>query len=168
MSPAGYTPWAGIRLHTFGKHSKAGFPAPVLQTRPLKGHSLTPHVYHRRWRRPPKDLVLVSKKTVEVAQRQSTSVNMGLIRPRYKSSSALSIQIRGQELCESRGGRPGLPNKPTVSVDIKKLFNQLDSNVSRSGWSLSTATSVPIRFGSRSFSSKIVVCGYCFVTLTLK
>ena len=29
---------------------------------------------------------------------------------------------RVQELCESRGGRPGLPipNKPTVSVDIKQ------------------------------------------------
>ena len=28
---------------------------------------------------------------------------------------------RAQELCESRGGRPGLPvpNKPTVSVDVK-------------------------------------------------
>ena len=30
--------------------------------------------------------------------------------------------IRAQELCESRGGRPGLPvpNKPTVSVDVKQ------------------------------------------------
>ena len=29
---------------------------------------------------------------------------------------------RAQELCESRGGRPGLPvpNKPTVSVDVKQ------------------------------------------------
>ena len=29
--------------------------------------------------------------------------------------------IRAQELCESRGGRPGLPvpNKPMVSVDVK-------------------------------------------------
>ena len=29
---------------------------------------------------------------------------------------------RVQELCESRGGRPGLPvpNKPTVSVDVKQ------------------------------------------------
>ena len=29
---------------------------------------------------------------------------------------------RGQELCESRGGRPGLPvpKKPTVSVDVKQ------------------------------------------------
>ena len=27
-------------------------------------------------------------------------------------------QTRGQELCESRGGRPG--NKPTVSVDVKQ------------------------------------------------
>ena len=33
---------------------------------------------------------------------------------------------RAQELCESRGGRPGLPvpNKPTVSVDVKQHFNQ--------------------------------------------
>ena len=32
------------------------------------------------------------------------------------------ICLRAQELCESRGGRPGLPvpNKPTVSVDVKK------------------------------------------------
>ena len=30
--------------------------------------------------------------------------------------------VRAQELCESRGGRPGLPvpNKPTVSVDVKQ------------------------------------------------
>ena len=30
--------------------------------------------------------------------------------------------IRSQELCESRGGRPGLPSlkKPTVSVDVKQ------------------------------------------------
>ena len=27
-------------------------------------------------------------------------------------------QTRGQELCESRGGRPG--NKPSVSVDVKQ------------------------------------------------
>ena len=34
---------------------------------------------------------------------------------------------RAQELCESRGGRPGLPvpNTPTVSVDVKQhLTNQ--------------------------------------------
>ena len=30
--------------------------------------------------------------------------------------------VVAQELCESRGGRPGLPvpNKPTVSVDVKQ------------------------------------------------
>ena len=30
--------------------------------------------------------------------------------------------IRAQEVCESRGGRPELPvpNKPTVSVDVKQ------------------------------------------------
>ena len=34
-------------------------------------------------------------------------------------------RARAQELCESRGGRPGLPspNKPTVSVDVKQHFN---------------------------------------------
>ena len=33
---------------------------------------------------------------------------------------------RAQELCESRGGHPGLPvpKKPTVSVDVKQHFNQ--------------------------------------------
>ena len=36
------------------------------------------------------------------------------------------MMVRAQELCESRGGRPGLPvpNKPTVSVDVKQHFNQ--------------------------------------------
>ena len=31
-------------------------------------------------------------------------------------------RVRAQELCESRGGRPELPvpNKPTVSVDVKQ------------------------------------------------
>ena len=36
-------------------------------------------------------------------------------------------RFRAQELCESRGGRPGLPsllNKPTVSVDVKQHFNK--------------------------------------------
>ena len=34
--------------------------------------------------------------------------------------------FRAQELCESRGGRPGrpVPTKPTVSVDVKQHFNQ--------------------------------------------
>ena len=34
-------------------------------------------------------------------------------------------QLRAQQLCESRGGRPGfpVPNKPTVSVDVKQHFN---------------------------------------------
>ena len=33
--------------------------------------------------------------------------------------------LRAQELCENRGGRPGLPfpNKPTVSVDVKQQLN---------------------------------------------
>ena len=35
--------------------------------------------------------------------------------------------LRAQELCESRGGRPGfpVPNKPTVSVDVKQQFNNM-------------------------------------------
>ena len=35
--------------------------------------------------------------------------------------------IRGQELCESEGGHPGhpVPNKPTVSVDVKQHFNHI-------------------------------------------
>ena len=34
---------------------------------------------------------------------------------------------RGQEVCESRGGRPGLPvpNKPMVSVDVKQHLTNL-------------------------------------------
>ena len=34
-------------------------------------------------------------------------------------------RLRAQELCESRGGRPGLsvPNKLTVSVDVKATLN---------------------------------------------
>ena len=36
-----------------------------------------------------------------------------------------SSYARAQEVCESRGGCPGLPvpNKPTVSVDAKQHFN---------------------------------------------
>ena len=35
-------------------------------------------------------------------------------------------RVRVQELCEGRGGRPGLPvpNKPTVFVDVKPHFNR--------------------------------------------
>ena len=39
------------------------------------------------------------------------------VKQHFKNNAA----IRAQELCESRGARPGLPyvpNKPTVSVDI--------------------------------------------------
>ena len=34
---------------------------------------------------------------------------------------------RARELCEGRGGRPGfpVPNKPTVSVDVKQHFNHI-------------------------------------------
>ena len=43
------------------------------------------------------------------------------------SASLSYTDDRAQELCESRGGRPGLPvsNKPTVSVDVKQHVNQL-------------------------------------------
>ena len=39
-------------------------------------------------------------------------------------SLSLNIACRVQEVCESRGGRPGLsvPNKPTVSVDVKQRW----------------------------------------------
>ena len=41
------------------------------------------------------------------------------------TSYFLGFSVRVQELCESRGGRPGrpVPNKPTVSVDVKQNFN---------------------------------------------
>ena len=40
-----------------------------------------------------------------------------------------------QELCASRGGRPGLlpPNKPTVSVDIKHHFNNTVGKLTDAG-----------------------------------
>ena len=64
------------------------------------------------------------------------------------------VVTRAQELCESRGGRPGLPvpNKPTVSVDVKQHWWS-DRLVSRFGLAVrryrlvSRATSVRIHFG---------------------
>ena len=46
-------------------------------------------------------------------------------RSELRSCVKVEVAVRGsraQELCESRGGRPGLPvpNKPTVSVDVKQ------------------------------------------------
>ena len=43
------------------------------------------------------------------------------------NKSVISSFIRAQELCESRGGRPGLPVLMSlmVSVDVKQHFNQL-------------------------------------------
>ena len=40
----------------------------------------------------------------------------------YKSSGKKQQHVRVQELCESRGGRPGLPvlTSLTVSVDVKQ------------------------------------------------
>ena len=42
------------------------------------------------------------------------------------TSSSSTWVVRAQELCESRGGRPGLPvpNKPTVSVDVKQHWTK--------------------------------------------
>ena len=42
---------------------------------------------------------------------------------------SLQANGRGQVLCERRGGRPGLPvpNKLTVSVDVKQHFNRMSS-----------------------------------------
>ena len=39
----------------------------------------------------------------------------------YKELTVFPSWTRAQELCESRGGRPGLPvpNKPPVSMDVK-------------------------------------------------
>ena len=39
--------------------------------------------------------------------------------------------VRAQELCESRGERPGLPvpNKPTVSVDVNQHSTSHDSEL---------------------------------------
>ena len=56
--------------------------------------------------------------------------------PRVQSHASASVRTLripntgshtgAQELCQSRGGRPGLPvpNKPTVSADVKQHFNQ--------------------------------------------
>ena len=42
--------------------------------------------------------------------------------PGWMQTKWACITSRAQELCESQGGRPGLPvpNKPTVSVDVKQ------------------------------------------------
>ena len=59
----------------------------------------------------------------EVTDRHHT----GLLQELYAA-----LSCRAQELCESRGGRPGLPvpNKPTVSVDVKQRFiNSLSCSV---------------------------------------
>ena len=47
--------------------------------------------------------------------------------PKVMNTSLLRRGLQGaQELCESRGGRPGVSvtDKPTVSVDVKGHFNQ--------------------------------------------
>ena len=58
---------------------------------------------------------------VEVAVLGSPSLISLMVSVDVKHHS-INHQVRGQELCESRGGRPGLPvpNKPTVSVDVKQ------------------------------------------------
>ena len=49
----------------------------------------------------------------------------------YKAHNVAN-RFRAQELCESRGGRPGLPAlmKPMVSVDVEQHFSQ---QIQRSG-----------------------------------
>ena len=44
----------------------------------------------------------------------------------YKNNDSNS-NFRAQEVCESRGGRPGLPSliSPTVSVDVKQHSTSL-------------------------------------------
>ena len=55
---------------------------------------------------------------------------MGRCRP-FKSPCFEISNFRALELCESRGGRPGLsvPNKPTVSVDVKQHSTKFQSAV---------------------------------------
>ena len=51
-------------------------------------------------------------------------------------SLVVSVDVkRAQELCESRGGRPGLPvpNKPTVSVDVNRAQELCESRGGRPG-----------------------------------
>ena len=45
----------------------------------------------------------------------------GMVLEIHKNGS-IPRTLRAEEVCESRGGRPGLPvpNKPTVSVDVKQ------------------------------------------------
>ena len=59
--------------------------------------------------------ILGPNETVKAPQRWSTHINMRHVHP----------VNRVQELCESRGGRPGLPvpNNPMASVDVKQHFN---------------------------------------------
>ena len=93
-----------------------------------------------------------------------------------KSQYKRSQIFRAQELCESRGGRLGLPvrNKPTVSVDVKQHFNNniTDCNVSRFGlavrrWAGKRTTSVQFPVRLYPLSSRVVVGGHCLVTLPL-
>ena len=62
-------------------------------------------------------LQYANKQNITTAATKSTAI---------QNAFQIAHLTRAQELCESRGGRPGLPvpNKPTVSVDIKQHFNQ--------------------------------------------
>ena len=53
--------------------------------------------------------------------KQSSEASRHLL---LKHSPGFGRSARAQEVCESRSGRPGLPvpNKPTVSVDVKQHF----------------------------------------------
>ena len=49
----------------------------------------------------------------------------------YFACTRIFMGQRAEELCESRGGRPGLPfllNKPTVSVDVKQHSTNQNGN----------------------------------------
>ena len=57
------------------------------------------------------------------------------------------LSPRVQELCECRGGRPGLsvPYKPTVSVDLKFIVQELcESRGGRPGLSVLTSLLVSV------------------------
>ena len=71
-----------------------------------------------------------------------------------------------------------VPKKPTVSVDVKQHFNQLElvktnlKNVSRFGLAVRRWAgkqkglgSIPLRVSF--LFKKVVVCGHCLVTLSL-
>ena len=63
---------------------------------------------------------------VEVDVLGSPSLIILIVSVDVKQHSTKGTDFRVKELCGSRGGRPGLPvpNKPSVSVDVKQHFNK--------------------------------------------